>query len=259
MPAAVSNAHVELAGALADAAGAVARRYFRQKIAVDDKPDSSPVTIADREAEAAMRGIIQSRFPEHGIVGEEYGAERADAEYVWSLDPIDGTKSFISGVPLFGTLVALLHRGRPVLGVIDQPVLRERWIGAEGRPSTWNNAPIRTRSCAGLAGATVFATSPDLFHGTDADRFARLKESAKLTRFGGDCYAYGLLASGFIDCVVEATLQTYDFCALVPVVTGAGGTITDWEGAPLGLGSDGRVLACGDQRLHREAQRVLRG
>jgi inositol-phosphate phosphatase / L-galactose 1-phosphate phosphatase / histidinol-phosphatase len=140
--------HIALAEALADEAGRVIRRYFRQPVAIDDKPDNSPVTIADRDAEAAMRRLIAARFPEHGIFGEEHGQDRADAEFVWLLDPIDGTKSFISGVPLFGTLIALLHRGRPVLGIIDQPISRERWIGAAGRPSILNGAPIRTRACA---------------------------------------------------------------------------------------------------------------
>ncbi|HTT80449.1 MAG TPA: inositol monophosphatase family protein, partial [Stellaceae bacterium] len=152
-----------LANDLADAAGAAIRPHFRQKLAVDDKPDRSPVTAADRAAEAAMRELIAARFPDHGIIGEEFGREREDAEFVWVLDPIDGTKSFISGVPLFGTLIALAHRGRPILGVIDQPIQRERWIGAEDRPTTFNGAPVRCRACPDTAAATLFATSPDMF------------------------------------------------------------------------------------------------
>jgi inositol-phosphate phosphatase/L-galactose 1-phosphate phosphatase/histidinol-phosphatase len=251
--AALQPEHLALAEALADAAGQVIRGYFRQPVAVDDKPDSSPVTIVDREAEAVMRRLIAARFPEHGIFGEEHGRDRADAEFVWLLDPIDGTKSFISGVPLFGTLIALLHHGRPVLGIIDQPIARERWIGIAGRPSTLNGAPIRTRPCAAPETATLFSTTPDMFTGDDAARFDRLRRAVKLTRYGADCYAYGLLAAGFIDCVAESCLKPYDWSALIPVIEGAGGIVTDWQGATLGFGSDGRVVACGDRRLHERA------
>jgi histidinol phosphatase-like enzyme (inositol monophosphatase family) len=204
-----------------------------------------------------MRQLIAARFPEHGIIGEEFGPERAEAEFVWVLDPIDGTKSFISGVPLFGTLIALTERRRPILGVIDQPIQRERWIGATGQPTTFNGAPVRCRDCASLASATVFATSPDMFRDGDADAFARLAGSAKLVRFGADCYAYGLLALGFIDLVVEASLKPYDFSALVPVVAGAGGIVSDWQGRALSLASDGRIVAAGDRRTHAAALALL--
>jgi inositol-phosphate phosphatase/L-galactose 1-phosphate phosphatase/histidinol-phosphatase len=253
----VDAALIGFANELADAAGEIVRQYFRRGVAVDDKPDMSPVTIADREAETALRGRIERRFPAHGILGEEHGSLRKDAERVWVLDPIDGTKSFISGVPLFGTLIALVERGVPVLGVIDQPISRERWVGARGRPSTLNGAPISTRACPALTAATLFATTPDMFRGADADAFQRLKSAVKLARFGGDCYAYGLLAAGFIDLVVEASLKPYDFAALVPVIVGAGGSMTDWRGDPLGLASDGRVLACGDPRLADAARGLL--
>jgi histidinol phosphatase-like enzyme (inositol monophosphatase family) len=253
------DAYLALAADLADAAGAAIRPCFRVPLAVDDKPDLSPVTAADRAAEIAMRGLIAARFPEHGIIGEEFGREREDAEYVWVLDPIDGTKSFISGVPLFGILIALVHRGRPVLGVIDQPILRERWVGAAGSQTTLDGRPIRCRPCAGLAAATVFATTPDMFEGSDAAAFARVAAAAKLVRYGADCYAYGLLALGFIDLVIEASLKPYDFSAMAPIVEGAGGVATDWQGRPLGLGSDGRVVAAGDPRTHREALERLAG
>jgi inositol-phosphate phosphatase / L-galactose 1-phosphate phosphatase / histidinol-phosphatase len=257
--AAVSPARRGVAEELADAAGAVIRPYFRQKIAVADKADASPVTIADREAEQAMRALIEARFPADGIFGEEFGTIREDAEFVWVLDPIDGTKSFISGIPLFGTLIALLHRGRPVLGIIDQPISHERWRGVAGEASTHNGNPIRARACPDLAAATLFATAPDMFRGEDANAFTRLKARVKLTRHGGDCYAYGLVASGFIDCVVEASLKPYDYCAMVPIIEGAGGVFTDWQGQPLGLHSDGRVLAAGDRRVHAAARALLAG
>jgi inositol-phosphate phosphatase/L-galactose 1-phosphate phosphatase/histidinol-phosphatase len=246
-----------LAGDLADAAGEAIRPHFRQPIAVTDKPDLSPVTVADRAAETAMRRLIAARFPEHGIIGEEYGPERADSEFVWVLDPIDGTKSFISGVPLFGTLIALARQGRPILGIIDQPISRERWIGAAGRPTTFNGTAIRCRPCAALAAATVFSTSPDMFKGADAAAHGRVAKAAKLVRFGADCYAYGLLAHGFIDLVIEASLKPYDFSAMVPIVEGAGGIATDWQGKPLSLASDGRVLVAGDVGAHREALALL--
>jgi histidinol-phosphatase len=226
-------------------------------LAVDDKPDLSPVTIADREAEAAMRRMIAVRFPDHGIIGEEFGRERDDAEFVWVLDPIDGTKSFISGVPLFGTLIALARNGCPILGIIDQPISRERWIGAAGRPTLFNGEPIRVRPCPSLEAATLFATSPDMFRGEDAVRFAGVSAAVKLVRFGADCYAYGLLAHGFVDLVIEASLKPYDFSAMLPIVEGAGGVASDWRGAPLTVASDGRVVVAGDRRAHEAALALL--
>ncbi len=255
----VAASRVALAVALADAAGDIIRRYFRKKFAVQDKPDLTPVTIADREAEEAMRRRLAAAFPADGIIGEEHGRERADAEWVWTLDPIDGTKNFISGIPIFGTLIGLAHRGRPVLGVIDQPILRERWLGVAGQPSTLNGAPIYCRGCPALGKATLYATAPEMFVGEDAARFARLKGVVKLTRYGADCYAYAQLASGFIDLVVERDLKPYDYCALVPVIEGAGGVIADWDGRPLDLASEGRVIACGDSRLAAPARAILAG
>jgi histidinol-phosphatase len=250
---------VAFAAELADAAGWAIRPYFRQALRVDDKPDLSPVTAADRAAELAMRDLIERRYPEHGIVGEELGRVREDAELVWVLDPIDGTKSFISGVPLFGTLIALTENGRPVLGVIDQPISRERWVGAAGRPTTLNDAAIRCRPCAGLSAATLFATTPEMFLGSDALAFARVSAAVKLSRFGADCYAYGLVAAGFVDLVIEASLKPYDFCAMLPIVEGAGGVATDWRGERLGLASDGRVVIAGDRRAHQAALALLAG
>ena len=259
MPEIDLDAFLALALRLADAAGAEIRPYFRRPLVIDDKPDLTPVTAADRAAEAAMRALIEAHFPEHGIVGEEFGRVREDAEFVWVLDPIDGTKSFISGVPLFGTLIALTRRRRPILGIIDQPISRERWVGATGRPTTLNGAPIHCRACPALAAATLFATTPDMFKGDDAIAFARVSAAVKLTRFGADCYAYGLLAAGFVDLVLEASLKPYDFCAMVPIVEGAGGVATDWRGRALDLASDGRILIAGDRRAHQAALALLDG
>jgi len=253
------DAFLALALSLADAAGAEIRPYFRRPLVIDDKPDLTPMTAADRAAEAAMRALIEAHFPEHGIVGEEFGRVREDAEFVWVLDPIDGTKSFISGVPLFGTLIALTRRRRPILGIIDQPISRERWVGATGRPTTLNGAPIHCRACPALAAATLFATTPDMFKGDDAIAFARVSAAVKLTRFGADCYAYGLLAAGFVDLVLEASLKPYDFCAMVPIVEGAGGVATDWRGRALDVASDGRILVAGDRRAHSAALALIDG
>jgi inositol-phosphate phosphatase/L-galactose 1-phosphate phosphatase/histidinol-phosphatase len=251
------DAFLALALRLADAAGEAVRPYFRQPLTVDDKPDLTPVTAADRAAEEAMRSLIEGQFPGHGIIGEEFGRLREDAEFVWTLDPIDGTKSFISGVPLFGTLIALARGRRPILGVIDQPISRERWVGVAGGPTTLNGAPVRCRNCSALAAATLFATTPDMFEEGDAATFARVSNAVKLTRFGADCYAYGLLAAGFIDLVLEASLKPYDFCAMVPIVEGAGGVATDWRGAKLDLASDGHILVAGDRRAHQAALTLL--
>jgi inositol-phosphate phosphatase/L-galactose 1-phosphate phosphatase/histidinol-phosphatase len=253
------DAFLAFALRLADAAGEVIRPYFRKPLAIRDKADLTPVTDADRVAEETMRALIERHFPEHGILGEEFGRVREDAEFVWVLDPIDGTKSFISGVPLFGTLIALTRGGRSILGVIDQPISRERWVGAVGRPTTLNGAAIRCRACPMLAAATLFATTPDMFKGEDVASFARVSAAVKLTRFGADCYAYGLVATGFVDLVLEASLKPYDFCAMVPIVEGAGGVATDWRGGSLDLASDGRILVAGDRRVHDAALALLGG
>jgi len=246
-----------LALRLADAAGEAIRPHFRKPLTVDDKADLTPVTVADRAAEQAMRSLIEKRFPDHGIIGEELGRVREGAEFVWTLDPIDGTKSFISGVPLFGTLIALTRDRRPILGIIDQPISRERWVGVAAGATTLNGEVVHSRACAALSAATLFATTPDMFKGADATAFARVSSAVKLTRFGADCYAYGLVATGFIDLVLEASLKPYDFCAMVPIVEGAGGIATDWRGAALDLASDGRVVVAGDRRVHGGALELI--
>ena len=248
---------VALANSLADAARPIAARYFRTPVTIDDKSDLSPVTIADREAETAMRALLTEHVPQHGVFGEEHGAVRTDADYVWVLDPIDGTKAFITGLPIFGTLIALLHRGKPVLGVIDQPILKERWLGVAGERSTFNGKPIQVRACADLSNAYMYSTAPIMFPGEWEKRHAALTTAVKLFRWGGDCYAYGLLASGHVDLVVEAGLKLYDFAALAPVIKGAGGLITDWQGKELDMHSDGSALAAGDPAVHRAAARIL--
>jgi len=237
-----------LAGRLADAAGEAIRPFFRARFERETKADASPVTEADRAAEAAMRMIINAERPHDGIIGEEYGNEREDAARIWVLDPIDGTRSFIAGRPIFGTLVALVEEGRPVLGVIDQPIARDRWVGARGR-TLFNGAPATTRACTKLASAHLATTGPALFAPPEKASFDRVGAAAGDILWGGDCHNYGLVASGHLDVVIEAGLKLYDFAALVPVVEGAGGRMTDWQGLTLDARSPGRVIAAGDAAL----------
>lgn len=241
-----TKADLALAHALADAAGNAIRPFFRARYDIETKADSSPVTQADRAAEAAMRAIIEKQRPNDGIIGEEYGEDRPDAERVWILDPIDGTKSFIAGRPIFGSLVALMQAGWPTIGIIDQPIARERWAGMMGQPTTFNDKPVRTRACRDLDQAILASTAPQLFPGCTGEHFALLAGQCRDTVWGGDCYNYALVASGHVDIVVEAGLKLYDLAALVPIVEGAGGRMCDWTGEPLDRDSDGRVIAMGD-------------
>ena len=258
---------------LAQVSGDVILPFFRSAIGAEDKSRGGlfdPVTEADRGAEAAMRRLIAQTFPAHGVIGEEYGQERPDAEYVWVLDPIDGTKSFISGLPTWGTLIGLMHRGKPVYGMMAQPFTRERYFGDGARarvrslavsrgdapPSEWTTRGLRVRACAGLAEATVMTTNPSLIR-AEADRraYGRVEAAARLVRYGGDCYAYCALAGGFVDLIVETNLKPHDVVALVPIIEGAGGVIATWEGGDAAKG--GRIIAAGDRRVYEEARRLL--
>ena len=239
---------IALANRLADAAGAAIRPYFRGDIGLEAKADASPVTLADRAAEKAMRRLLAAETPRDGIIGEEFGNEREGASRIWVLDPIDGTVSFAAGRPIFGTLIALLRDGFPVLGVIDQPIAGERWVGAAGHATTFNGMEVRTRPCRALADAVLASTGPQYFDDHSAEHFMALaaRTAHKRMVWGGDCYNYGLVASGQIDIVCESGLKLHDFAALVPVVEGAGGTMADWNGDPLHAGSEGHVIALGD-------------
>ena len=257
-PAGPLDDFLALAEKLANTAAPIAMKSFRRGVVAETKADMSPVTVADREAEAAMRALIEAAYPDHGILGEEMGETNTGAEFVWVLDPIDGTQSFVTGKPLFGTLIALARDAVPVLGVMDAPALGERWVGCEGRVTTFNGEEVSVRPCAGIEQAWLYATSPQMFEG-DFDAFERLRKRAHRTLYGAECIAYGLLANGYVDLVCEATMKPYDYAALVPVVTGAGGIISDWNGGALTLQSDGRVLASGDERAHAQALAVLNG
>ncbi len=249
---------VDLAGRIADVCRPILRRNYRRKLDVAVKADSSPVTQADREAEREARSLIASTFPEHGIFGEEFGALRADAEFVWIIDPLDGTRAFVTGRPTFGTILALLHQGEPILGLIDMPILGDRWLGIGGRPTTLNGEAVRARPCADLAAAYLSTTSPAMFDTPEKRAgFETLSTRARSTTYGGDCYQYAMVATGFLDLVVECGLIEYDYLGLVPILEGAGGRITNWRGQGLRMGSGDRVIASGDSRLHEQALKLL--
>ncbi len=258
---------IAAAEAAADVAGAVIRPFFRSTLAVDDKSDASPVTLADRTAEQAMRAVLAGRFPDHGILGEEFGLERGGAAWRWVLDPIDGTRAFITGRVQFGTLIGLLADGVPVLGLIDQPVTGERWLGVAGRPTRFRGpmgGAAGTRACPSLAGAELSCTSPDMFAPDQWAAWRRLAGSVARASFGGDCYAYGLLALGHIDVIAEADLKVWDWAALAPVIEGAGGRMTDWNGTTLrgetsGGSQAGPVIAVGDPALLAPTLALLAG
>jgi myo-inositol-1(or 4)-monophosphatase len=247
---------------LATAAGETILPFFRTSLlGVENKCDArgfDPVTEADRAAEAVMRRMIKASFPQHGIVGEEFGNQNEDAEYVWMLDPIDGTKSFIAGFPIWGTLIALLHRGMPVYGMMHQPYIGERFSG-DNRTASYqgpsNGRKLAVRRCASLKEATSFTTSPLLMNPDDRAAFGKVEAEVRLTRYGGDCYSYCMLAAGHLDLVIETELKPYDIAALIPIITGAGGVITTWEGEPAQGG--GRVVAAGDPRVHEAALKLL--
>jgi myo-inositol-1(or 4)-monophosphatase len=257
----VQDRWLAAAEAAADAAGRIIRPFFRAPLAASDKADASPVTIADRNAEQAMRAVLADRLPEHGILGEEFGLDRPDAKLRWVLDPVDGTRAFITGRPSFGVLVALLDDGVPVLGLIDQPITGERWIGIGGHPTRFVSRSLpgtpRVRTCATLGGAELSCTSPEMLEPDHAPRWRRLRALVKRASWGSDCYAYGLLALGQIDIIAECDMKPWDWSALVPVVEGAGGRITDWQGRPLRQDGDGTVLAVGDAALLAPAIHAL--
>jgi myo-inositol-1(or 4)-monophosphatase len=247
---------------LASVSGETIRPFFRTALGVENKSLSGgfdPVTAADRAAEAAMRALIRKTFPEHGIIGEELGAERADAEYVWVLDPIDGTKSFICGLPAWGTLIALTRHGHPIYGMMHQPFTREQFTG-DGAAASYRgpagDRALRARRCAALADAVLLTTSPLLMDDADRRCFQRVEQTVRLSRYGGDCYAYCMLAAGHVDLVIETGLKPYDVLPLIPIIQGAGGIVTSWDnGRPH---DGGRIIAAGDRRVHAKAMELLK-
>ncbi|NKB76644.1 MAG: histidinol phosphate phosphatase [Gammaproteobacteria bacterium] len=254
----ISDAYLQTAIQCADQARKVTQHWFRASIEITSKQDKSPVTIADEETENVIKSIILNNHPNHSFIGEETGSEMNDEQWQWIIDPIDGTKSFATGSPTFGTLISLLRDGIPVLGVIDHGMLDERWIGVTGKPTTHNGKICRTRSTPTLDKASIYATTLDMFNESTFAQYDRLSKQCQFRVFGGDCYVYGLLSSGLTDIVCEADLKPYDYMALSTVVEGAGGIITDWEGKPLTLASKDKVLACGNKSLHQAALDILK-
>ena len=257
---------IRFAHRLADAAGAVIRPYFRRPIEVADKGapkgnEFDPVTAADRGAEEALREIIRAERPQDAILGEEFGETPGTSGRRWVLDPVDGTRAFITGHHMWGTLIALEEQGERILGIIDQPVLRERFIGYPGCAqiiSPEGTAPLRTRACASLSEAVVTTTHPwSYFDAREEEAFVRVASAARMSRFGGDCYGYALLAAGYTDLVVESGLRPWDVAALIPVVENAGGIVTSWKGEKLGDAETCDLIAAGDARVHAEAVKLL--
>lgn len=249
---------LDFAHALADASGAVLRESLHTRRGFDTKADDSPVTAIDMHVEQTLRTLIRHRYPAHGILGEEFDAQDLDAEYVWVIDPIDGTKAFITGIPIYGTLIALAQRGTPVVGIIDHPITNDRWAGARGTRSTFNGAPIQSRQCASMAEALMSCSNPEPFGPAERAAFETLRDATKWCVYGSSCYAYGCVASGTIDIAIDCGRhREVDYCALVPVIEGAGGVITDWEGRPLTIHSGNRLVAAGNPQRHAEALKVL--
>jgi myo-inositol-1(or 4)-monophosphatase len=252
---------ISVAEAALDASGAAIRPYFRAGVAAEQKSDESPVTVADKLAETVIRGILSDAFPDFGILGEEFPPHQLDAKHVWVIDPIDGTRAFITGRPSFCTLLGLLEDGVPVLGFIDQPITGERWRGGRDSGAAFQGhfgGTVGPRKVTSLAQAELSSTAPEMFVDDGAARFARLQAKCRRVYWGGDAYAYGLLALGQVDIVAECGLKPWDWAALAPVVEAAGGVVTDWAGEPLRLGSDGSVLAAANAQLHAAALEALR-
>lgn len=252
---------VEFAHLLADAAGEIVRPAARSRRAAHRKPDASPVTEVDRAVETRLREMIAARYPDHGVIGEEFGDDRPEAEHVWVLDPIDGTKSFMAGLPVYATLIGLARGGRPVLGIVDQPVTRERWTGIDGDGTSYNGKRVHTNACDRLSDALVCTTSAEYYEGGDAHSLQRIVAHAGWMVYGGNSHAFAQVAGGFVDAALETKVGVYDYCALVPVVENAGGVMTGWRGEPLTIALEpgGRILASGNRVLHEAVMACLAG
>ncbi len=255
----VTDKHIEVAIQAADAAREITLKYFRQSLDIIQKLDDSPVTIADKETEYLIRNIIKTAFPEHGFYGEETGQSDIDKDWTWVVDPIDGTASFSTGKPTFGTLIALCYQGKPQLGIIDHAALDDRWIGIKGQKTSYNGRLVQTNpNNTKLANATAYTTTPRMFTSDTLPRYEAVANQCKFTIFGADCMAYGLVASGFTDLIIEADLKPYDFMAVAPVIEGAGGVISDWEGKPITLKTGDKILASANPKLHQAALLAIR-
>jgi len=243
----------------ADLAHKIALDYFRKVIPVDDKQDKSPVTQADREIEQKLRDLIGKRFPDHGIIGEEYGKQNADADFIWVIDPIDGTKSFATGRPLFGTIIGLMHAGKPVVGLVEQAYTKERWFGVTDQFARHNGKPVKVGPPRKIENARLYTGSISMFDGENFENYLRLCRAAKWTQYSCDCYAYGLLAMGWADVIVEQCLGLYDAAGVVPIVTGAGGFIGDWNAKSVDMNFGGKLVAASSRELALQALEIMVG
>ena len=257
MPYRVPDQHLAFANHLADLAGAILRDKFANPPTVETKADGSPVTDADHAVEQAIRAAINNAHPDHGIIGEEFPPERADAEHVWIIDPLDGTKEYVQGLPLFGVLIALCHRGRFVLGLAEQPQLAHRWLGADRHGTTRNGRPVHTRPCAALSDAVISTMGYDTFCAARHAELASLRGQARSTVTADSFYVFGLLAEGKVDLIASDHFALHDYAALEVIVRNAGGTVTDWLGQPLDMNSSGTILAAGTATLHAKARDAL--
>jgi len=253
----LENKYIKIANECAEASGKIIKKFFRKKIKIETKSDNTPVTKADKEAEKIIRNIIMKKASECGFFGEETGKLNTNNEYVWVVDPIDGTKGFITGKPLFGTLIGLMKNNKPYLGVVKQPIIKERWIGIANKETRYNNVKIRTRKCKKLKGSKMYATSPMMFIGKSQKVYRNVRYKIGETLFGADCYAHGLMASGFVDVLLEANLKPYDYIASAAIVSGAGGKFTDWNGNDLNINSDGKIVAAGDPKIHKQLLKII--
>jgi inositol-phosphate phosphatase/L-galactose 1-phosphate phosphatase/histidinol-phosphatase len=228
-------------------------------LSIEAKEDATPVTAIDRAVERLLRSLIMAEFPDHGIRGEEFPPYRPEAPCQWVIDPVDGTRALMGGVPVFTTLLALVEHGKPVLGAIYQPITRDLWLGVAGQGTTLNRQPVQARACISLGQAMFSSSSSLLFEPEEKPKMEQIYQSVRDCQFGADAYAYGRIASGHIDLVVESGLKPHDFMALLPVLQGAGATVTDWQGRPITMESNGKICAAGDVRVHEEALEILAG
>jgi inositol-phosphate phosphatase/L-galactose 1-phosphate phosphatase/histidinol-phosphatase len=243
---------LSFANLLADESEKIIKEYFRKPLLVNDKEDQSPVTIADKNTELKIRELIEKKYPNHGILGEEFEKKDTDSEYLWVIDPIDGTRSFIAGHKDFGTLIALLYNNKPIIGIINCPIHDERWVGLKGHQTTLNGKNIKTSDIKSLE-KSYLCTSGLYFDNEEfRNSFKKLVNKTKYHRFGGDCYMYGMVASGLIEIVVEDTLKAHDYMALIPILKGAGGEVTDKYGKEVNINSDGSIVASANQELHKK-------
>jgi inositol-phosphate phosphatase/L-galactose 1-phosphate phosphatase/histidinol-phosphatase len=254
------NTIIQFAHHLADVASDITKKYYRLPNGEVAKLDNSPVTLADQQIELSWRQLIKKNFPSHGIIGEEYDDYQANADNIWIIDPIDGTSSFISGKPIFGNLIAFVKSGSPIFGMINQPITNERWFASD--VAYFNQQKITTRNCLNIADATLCSTSPYFFFDNDRLVLDKLTKCTKYQRiggitYGGDCYNYACLAMGFIDIVIEPGLKICDFAAIIPIITAAGGVVSDWQGNPLKLQANAKLLACANKQLHQQVLSII--